>query len=83
MTTTPLIKTSETQRNKRLTLIKTIVNNADELQMICSRMETFGGSWMRIQAQALRAADPNIRLRTLIAFPEIIQKYGPSGPFAD
>jgi len=83
MTVTQLISTEQTQRQQRLVLIKTIVNNTDELQVMCSRMERFGGNWMRIQAEALRAADPNIRLRTLVAFPEIIQKYGPSGPFAN
>lgn len=83
MNKTPVIKTTTTQREQRLETVQTIVKNPDEIQVICSRMERFGGRWMQVQAEALRVADPNMRLRTLIAFPEIIQKYGPAGPFAD
>ena len=82
MTSTPFIKTKSSKSAEHLVLAKTIANNLNELQILCDRMERFGGNWMRIQAEGLRAADPNRRLRTLVAFPEIIRSYGPSSPFA-
>ena len=64
MNKTPVIKTTTTQREQRLETVQTIVKNPDEIQVICSRMERFGGRWMQVQAEALRVAD-SFRARTL------------------
>lgn len=47
--------------------------------MLC--MERFGGTFCVNLAAAMRYADPYNRQRIMNAFPEIIEKYGPTGPF--
>ena len=47
-----------------------------------ARMDSYGGSFVSSIAQALRFADPKNRQRLLDAFPDLVQKYGPQGQFA-
>lgn len=47
-----------------------------------ARMDTYGGSFVSSIAQALRFADPKNRQTLLDAFPDLVQKYGPQGQFA-
>ena len=52
-----------------------------ELHAMIACMDTYGGAFVSSIAQALRFADPKNRQRLLDAFPDIVQKYGPTGPF--
>jgi hypothetical protein len=56
--------------------------NPTELHAMIARMDTYGGSFVSSIAQALRFADPKNRQRLLDAFPDLVQKYGPQGQFA-
>lgn len=47
------------------------------------RMRRFGGHFCTQLANTAAAADPGNRQRLLAAFPELFEKYGPTGPFAD
>jgi hypothetical protein len=53
----------------------------DELHATMLCMERFGGTFCSNLAAAMRYADPSNRQRIMNAFPEIIEKYGPTGPF--
>lgn len=55
--------------------------NHDELHATLLCMERFGGTFCTKLAAAMRYADPNNRQKILNAFPEIVEKYGPTGPF--
>jgi hypothetical protein len=55
--------------------------NAQELHATMLCMERFGGTFCSNLAAAMRYADPYNRARIMEAFPEIIEKYGPTGPF--
>jgi hypothetical protein len=44
-------------------------------------MEQYGGTFCTNLAAALRYADPSNRQKIWDAFPEILEKYGPTGPF--
>ena len=41
-------------------------------------MDTKGGSFVSSIAQALRFADPTNREKLLTAFPDLVEKYGPT-----
>jgi hypothetical protein len=56
--------------------------NSTELHAMIARMDSYGGSFVSSIAQALRFADPKNRQRLLDAFPDLVQKYGPQGQFA-
>ena len=56
--------------------------NPTELHAMIARMDTYGGSFVSSIAQALRFADPTNRQTLLDAFPDLVQKYGPQGQFA-
>lgn len=55
--------------------------NANELHATLLCMERFGGTFCSNLAAAMRYADPDNLKRIMKAFPEIIEKYGPTGPF--
>jgi hypothetical protein len=44
-------------------------------------MERFGGTFTANLAAALRYADPSNRQKIWDAFPDILEKYGPTGMF--
>ena len=44
-------------------------------------MQSHGGSFVNAIAQALRVADPVNRQRLLDAFPDFVEKYGPTSEF--
>lgn len=56
------------------------MNSAQLTAMICL-MQSHGGSFVNAIAQALRVADPVNRQRLLDAFPDLIEKYGPTSQF--
>jgi len=53
----------------------------NEFQATLLCMETFGGSFARSLAPALRCADPSNRQRIWDAFPHLLEEYGPNGRF--
>jgi 2-oxo-4-hydroxy-4-carboxy--5-ureidoimidazoline (OHCU) decarboxylase len=55
--------------------------NHDDLHATLLCMERFGGTFCTKLAEALRYADPSNRQKILNAFPELVEKYGPTGPF--
>ncbi len=55
--------------------------NHDDLHATLLCMERFGGTFCTKLAAAMRYADPSNRQKILNAFPEIVEKYGPTGPF--
>jgi len=56
------------------------MNTAQLTTMICL-MQSHGGSFVSSIAQALRYADPVNRQRLLDAFPDLVEKYGPTSQF--
>jgi len=56
------------------------MNSAQLTTMICL-MQSHGGSFVNSIAQALRVADPVNRQRLLDAFPDLVEKYGPTSSF--
>jgi hypothetical protein len=56
------------------------MNSAQLTTMICL-MQSHGGSFVGAIAQALRVADPVNRQRLLDAFPDLVEKYGPTSQF--
>jgi 2-oxo-4-hydroxy-4-carboxy--5-ureidoimidazoline (OHCU) decarboxylase len=52
-----------------------------EFHALIVRMDTHGGSFVSSIAQALRFADPTNRERLLAAFPDLVEKYGPTSKF--
>ena len=56
------------------------MNSAELTATICL-MQTHGGSFVNAIAQALRCADPKNRQRLLDAFPDLVEKYGPTSQF--
>jgi hypothetical protein len=56
------------------------MNQSELTAMICL-MQSHGGSFVGAIAQALRFADPVNRQRLIDAFPDIIEKYGPTSAF--
>lgn len=56
------------------------MNQAQLTAMICL-MQSHGGSFVNAIAQALRVADPVNRQRLLDAFPDLVEKYGPTSEF--
>ena len=57
-----------------------LMNSAQLTAMICL-MQSHGGSFVSSIAQALRVADPVNRQRLLDAFPDLVEKYGPTSDF--
>ena len=57
-----------------------LMNSAQLTAMICL-MQSHGGSFVNAIAQALRFADPVNRQRLLDAFPDLVEKYGPTSEF--
>ena len=55
--------------------------NSSELTAMICLMQSHGGSFVNAIAQALRFADPVNRQRLLDAFPDLVQKYGPTSAF--
>lgn len=53
----------------------------NEFQATLLCMERFGGTFTANLAAALRCADPSNRQRIWDAFPDILEKYGPTGSF--
>lgn len=53
----------------------------NEFQATLLCMERFGGKFTANLAAALRFADPSNRQRIWDAFPDILEKYGPTGMF--
>jgi hypothetical protein len=53
----------------------------NEFQATLLCMDTFGGSFVRALAAALRCADPTNRQRIWDAFPHILEEFGPTGIF--
>lgn len=53
----------------------------NELHATLLCMERFGGTFCSNLAAAMRYADAYNRARIMEAFPELIEKYGPTGPF--
>jgi hypothetical protein len=45
------------------------------------RMKTYGGSFVKSLADTIRSADPYNQKRIFSTFPEILENYGPRGPF--
>jgi hypothetical protein len=56
------------------------MNSAQLTAMLCL-MQSHGGSFVGAIAQALRVADPVNRQRLLDAFPDLVEKYGPTSQF--
>ena len=56
------------------------MNSAQLTAMICL-MQSHGGSFVNSIAQALRVADPVNRQRLLDAFPDLVERYGPTSDF--
>ena len=56
------------------------MNSAQLTTMICL-MQSHGGSFVSAFANVLRYADPVNRQRLLDAFPDIVEKYGPTSNF--
>lgn len=54
-----------------------------DLASTLERMRRYGGNFCTHLANTTAAADPGNRQRLLNAFPEVFQKYGPNGPFAN
>jgi hypothetical protein len=55
--------------------------NSSELFTMITLMQSHGGSFVSALAQALRYADPINRQRILDAFPDLVEKYGPTSRF--
>jgi hypothetical protein len=55
--------------------------NTSEFTAMTLLMQSCGGSFVDALAQAMRYADPVNRQRLLDAFPDIIEKYGPTSDF--
>lgn len=55
--------------------------NSSELFTMITLMQSHGGSFVSSLAQALRYADPVNRQRILDAFPDLVEKYGPTSRF--
>lgn len=53
----------------------------NEFQATLLCMERFGGTFTASLAAALRFADPSNRQKIWDAFPDILEKYGPTGMF--
>ena len=56
------------------------MNHSELTSMICL-MQSHGGSFVSSIATALRFADPVNRQRLLDAFPDLVEKYGPTSVF--
>lgn len=59
----------------------TTTMNSTELHATMRCMKEYGGSFCSNLADAMLYADPNNRARIIQAFPEIIERYGPTSTF--
>lgn len=55
----------------------------DQLIYTCKAMESYGGGFASKLAGAIMAADATNTARIVMAFPELIEKYGPGTRFYD
>ena len=55
----------------------TMTMSYDDYYDMLSRMESYGGNFVKALANALRAADPTNRQKLMDAFPNYVNEYGP------
>ena len=54
----------------------------DEVFQMTTRMEKYGGSFVKALASAFKVADPTNRQKLIDAFPNYVNEYGPSSKLA-
>jgi hypothetical protein len=55
---------------------------SDDFYILTETMRCYGGHFCAKLADAICAADTSNKQKILIAFPEIVEKYGPGSIFA-
>lgn len=50
----------------------------DDYYDMLSRMEYYGGNFVKALSNALKAADPTNRQKLMDAFPNYVEEYGPN-----
>lgn len=53
----------------------------DEVFQMITRMEKYGGSFVKALANTFRVADPSNRQKLIDAFPNYVNEYGPNSNF--
>ena len=54
----------------------------DEVWKMVSKMEEYGGSFVKALANAFKYADPDNRQKLIDAFPGYVKEYGPNSQFS-